>query len=282
MAYFRLSEERLALQNLEECIMAKPRTEAQKEIVNRSLALFGFYFYEERAMSKAVTALRKIPKDSYYYQDALLGLSWCALMAQQWADCVEMGKLLRQTTKLQVLKGEGVIVESYAYIRTKRFLDAAALLSSAYEKMQALGVPEKDSLRLRREENRMDRVVYDSLSEETNRYARLEPIATTTAAIEKMRQRQVDMKKTLDEYLTFRDEFGRRSYFARSNEVVQEDIEYLFALAKKKAGEQKGVQEGLEILQKQQDIDADIERLKKELEALEKGEAGTGGGETTE
>jgi len=50
------------------CIEAKAQTESQKEIVNRSYVLLGYIFYEQMALSKAVTALRMVPKSSYYFE----------------------------------------------------------------------------------------------------------------------------------------------------------------------------------------------------------------------
>ncbi|MBD3243397.1 MAG: hypothetical protein GF331_22595 [Chitinivibrionales bacterium] len=271
LAYFAMGEDRNALLNLEECILGRARGEAQEEIINRSYALLGYYFYEEQKLSKAVTALREIPEESYYYEDALLGLGWCAVRAQQWADCIDMGRTLRQRTSHNVLKGEGVIVESYGYIQQKRYIEAAALLSSAYETIQALSVPDRDTLRVRSEQYGMTRVVYDSLAREADRYAHMEPVPATVSVIDGMHTRQRELFGDIEAFHDFRLSFGRRLYFTRTLEAVKADVEYLFAFAKRMTGEQKTLKEGLEVLQRQRDIDADIERLKKELETLEQG-----------
>ena len=40
--------------------------------------MLGYIFYEDNALSKAVSALRMVPSQSNYYEDALLGLGWTA------------------------------------------------------------------------------------------------------------------------------------------------------------------------------------------------------------
>ena len=64
---------------------------AHKEIIYRTYMMLGLIYYqnigtEEHAASKAVTALRMVPKESYYYEDALLGIAWTALRVNQWND----------------------------------------------------------------------------------------------------------------------------------------------------------------------------------------------------
>jgi hypothetical protein len=213
-----------------------------------------------------------VPRESYYYQDALLGLAWSAVMARQWPDCIELGSRLRQTSSRRVLKAEGAIVESFAYLQTKRYLEAAALLSSVYDMVQRLSSPDPDSLRVREEQYGMDRVVYDSLAEETNRFAQVEQVASSIQAMDQMHTRQRELKGTLDRFMIFRGEFARDTYFSRPIKTIQADVDYLYALAKRQAGVEKKVQDGLEYLRKQQDLNAEVERLKKELEELEERE----------
>ena len=61
--------------SLENCVSAEVKDPAGKEIVNRSLVMLGYIFYEDNALSKAVSALRMVPSQSNYYEDALLGLA---------------------------------------------------------------------------------------------------------------------------------------------------------------------------------------------------------------
>ena len=47
--------------SLENCVSAEVKDPAGKEIVNRSLVMLGYIFYEDNALSKAVSALRMVP-----------------------------------------------------------------------------------------------------------------------------------------------------------------------------------------------------------------------------
>ena len=92
----------------------------------------------------------------------------------------------------------------------------------------------------------------------------------TLAIVNKMRARQGELERPLREWPRWHDEFVRSGYFARSVDKIREDVEYLYAFVRKKVSLGQDIQEGLELLQKRRDIDADIDRLKKELEEMEK------------
>ena len=76
--------------------------------------------------------------------------------------------------------------------------------------------------------------------------------------------------------MKYRDEFGRSAFFARSIENVRGDIEYMNAIAKKHATQIRTIKAGQDMIEKEQKLDDEIEKLKKEMNKLEDDKQGGG------
>lgn len=269
VAHARLDQFQLALRSLEKAVQAPVNTEPQKEVVNRSYVFFGYIFYEQQELAKAVTALRLVPKTSFYYTDALLGLGWSAVKARNWQDCIRVGRELRQSTTNLVLKGEGTIIEACGYMMQKKYNESAAILKNMLRRVQAYSLPPEDSLSMRRESYKMTRAVYDLFSEDLDKVAGREASGAMVAVFDSMQTRQSELKGQLQDFLQFRDDFHRRSFFARSYDEMRNDMEYMYAIAKKHATEVKSIEAEQEMIQEQKKIDEQIEKLKEQMEDLE-------------
>jgi tetratricopeptide (TPR) repeat protein len=275
-----------ALNALGNCIEAKATTESQKEMINRSYVMIGYIFYEQMALSKAVTALRTVPKSSYYYSDALLGLAWSALRARQWNDCVTTGEALQNSTTQDPLKCDGMLIAGYAYLMQKSYDKAYDILKTANEKAQKLAPPKPDTVEVERAKYRTTRKDYASLAVSIDKISEEMHSSLVIQKIDSMHKDQITEKKGLDDYYRFIDEFGRTKFFARNDELIKSDIEYALAISQKIAHQTvKGATEE-KAKEKSQEIDQEIEKLKKEMERLGggggKGEGGKSEGGNTE
>ena len=161
-----------ALNALGNCIEAKAQTESQKEIVNRSYVLLGYIFYEQMALSKTVTALRMVPKSSYYFEDALLGLCWTALRARQWNDCITMAQSLEKTSDKIPLQCDASLIEGYATMMLKNYKQAFDILQNADEKAKAMKPPSADTLESQRNSYRANRKDYAVVAQKTDDIAK--------------------------------------------------------------------------------------------------------------
>ena len=45
-----------------------------------------------------------VPEESYYFEDAQLGLGWLAVKARQWKDCITTGEKLVSRSKKTIIK----------------------------------------------------------------------------------------------------------------------------------------------------------------------------------
>lgn len=259
-----------AISCLENCVQTKTTTNAQKEIVNRSYVFLGYIFYEkqteEGSLSKAVTSLRMIPKTSYYYPDALLGLGWTGIKARQWNDCMSAGQELASIANNTVLKAEGTLLQAYSLMMQKNYNAALSLLSKISMELTSY---KKES------DSEFDQKIQD-YNEVRNRYSEVSKSALDlgTTRQSSLVEKQIDSlhvlqkqyQKEISDFVSYSDNFQRNSFFNRSFEAVKNDIDYALAKAQKASGSIKNTKETGKINKETEKIDNELERLKKELE----------------
>jgi len=267
----------LAIEALDNSIQAIAKSSAEKEIANRSYVLLGYIFYEglageERALSKAVTALRSVPSTSYYYEDALLGLMWTALKAQQWVDCISASQELAKSSKNVPLQCEAALLHAYCLMMQKKYVDAIAILQPAFDKIKAFTAPTEGEKAARLQAYQTHRTDYDGIAHEAKQLALTTQTSHIIARIDSLRTPQVSMNQKIVDDLKYFDEFARRSFFAREAGTVRDDIEYALAKSQKMAGvkaAEKAVQKEAE---KAQELDEEMKRIQRELEQMQQKE----------
>jgi TolA-binding protein len=258
-----------ALNALGNCIEAKVQTNEQREIINRSYVFLGYMFYEQLALSKAVTALRMVSKQSYYFEDALVGMCWTALRARQWNDCIANGQLLQRTSNKLPLQCEGMLIEAYAHLMQKEYGPALTVLTAASEKAKALAAPSPDSLEGENVKYRVNRKTYEVLAYDINKMSLELPSSTVLHQTDSLHTTQLDGKVKLDKYYTFVDEFYRKSFFTRNSETITNDIEYALAIVQKISQQSDKTDTQQKMQNKQKELDEQIQKLKKEMNTIE-------------
>jgi hypothetical protein len=229
----------------------------------------GYIFYEDNAMSKAVVALRMVPTTSHYAEDALLGQGWTALKARQWNDCVLTGQLLSKTTKKAVLQCEGMLVESYGLLLQKNYGEALSTLKKAQDLIRTLREPQKDSLDMAKMQYESNRVSHNYLADQVDNFAKVSQLNARTAQQDSMKIEHESYIKKFDEYYGFVEDFGRTSFFSRNVTQIGDDIDYALATVQKIVGQTDVLKEQQKMENRQQQIDQEIDQLKKEMEKLQ-------------
>ncbi len=260
-----------ALNALGNCIEAKVQTNEQREIVNRSYVFLGYMFYEQLALSKAVTALRSVSNMSYYYEDALLGMAWTALRARQWADCISYGQALQKTSAKPTLQCEGALLEAYAHLMQKDYGQALSVLTAASAKAKALRSMTVDTLEAEQVKYRVNRKTYEVLAFDVNKISLELPSSTVLHEVDSLHKVQGDGKGKIDKYMIFANEYYRSSFFARNLDVVKSDIEYALAIVQKISQQSNKAESEQKMEQKQKELDSQINKLKEQMKNLEPG-----------
>jgi tetratricopeptide (TPR) repeat protein len=219
-----------AINALGNCIEAKVQTKAQNEAINRSYVLLGYIFYEQLALSKAVTALRRVPKSSYYYEDALLGLSWSGLRARQWNDCILLGQSLETLSSKTPLQCEGGLVQGYAYLMLKNYDKALEVLQIAQKKAHEVKSPYPDTLENARMRYQVNRNDYALLAYEVDTMSRKAYTYLMSSIIDSLHRVQEGQRKPIDAYYIFAQEFSRQSFFCRNIDEIKSDVDYVSAI----------------------------------------------------
>ena len=246
---------------LENVMSVTPRTPEERELVHRSFLLMGFVFYEENALSKAVVALRNVPNNSYYTEDALLGLGWTALKARQWGDCIAMGQQLVRTTQRPALRAEGLLIQAYGHMLQREHQRAFNLLQEADKIARTLEMPNQDTLNARTMRDADNRATYSKMSNLVEEFAMMGQTAHVAGKVDSLKGRSDQYIADFHEHQRFRHEFQRGSFFTRTAPQIREDVEYALATVQRIMGA-RGQQRG------GADIDAELERLRREIEGF--------------
>jgi len=256
-----------AIADLEFVIQIKPKNKAQEEAINRSYVFLGFLYYEdlntEGALARAVTALRKVPKNSYYYQDALLGLGWTALKARQWPDCLAAGAELAKNATDPILQSEGSLLQAYAHAMQKNYAQAVNLLDEASKRLAAYTGPNESDLAANRSEYENVRSDYETMGVRIDELGQARQSSVVQTSIDSLQSPQSKGKAVIDQHFKFEDEFKRKSFFSRNREQVKEDIDFAMARFARYAGSAGAIKKSGG---GSSGIDDEIERLKRELE----------------
>lgn len=257
-----------ALNALGNCIEAKAQTDAQKEIVNRSYVLLGYIFYEQMALSKTVTALRMVPKSSYYYEDALLGLCWTALRARQWNDCISMAQSLQKSTAKIPLQCDAGLIEGYSLLMLKNYKEAFDVLQTAQNKAQNYHLLSADSLDVQKNAYKANRKNYATLSDNVDNIGKELQSSYVLQQIDSLHKIQEVDKRNLDDYYRFTGEFNRQKFFSRNVDVIKGDIDYAMAISQKLSQQSNKSEVQEQMQNKQKEIDDQIDKLKKEMNKI--------------
>jgi len=260
-----------AITNLENCIQSNAVTESQKEMVNRSYVYIGYIFYEELTeqegpLAKAVTAFRMVPKTSRFYVDALLGLGWTALKARQWSDCKNAGSELSSIAPNIVMKAEGSLLEAYAYMMEKDYNAAATALAGAVTDLEGYHQPSQAELMSQQDENNALRGKYTEVARKAYDLGTSRQSDIVMKQIDSLHTHQKAYKEKIDEFLEFVDSFERNTFFSRNFESIKEDVEYALAKCQNLGGQVQLKKEYEKANKKEEQIDDELEKLKKQLE----------------
>ena len=257
---------------LENVMSVSPRNQEEQEAVNRSYLFMGLIFYEENALSKAVVALRQVPANSHYYEDALLGLGWTALKARQWNDCIATGQLLAKTTQKPVLRAEGLLIQSYGHLLQKDYPRALELIRAGYDISQTLASPDPDSLTMRNTANDNSRIGYSQMSDRVDEFSQMGQTSHISGVLDSLKGRSANYVKEFKEHDRYKYEYQRGAFFSRGNEQVKEDLEYALATVQKIVGTAGSAgaarQQQQKAADKSKELDAEIEKLKRQMNEM--------------
>jgi tetratricopeptide (TPR) repeat protein len=264
VARYRNGDDFTAVMNhIENCIGTVSSGKELDEIKNKAYVFAGMIYYEENVLSKAAAAFKLVPSTSACYEDAQLGFAWAAVKSRQWNDCINAGAALADITGRPVLKAEGFLLQSYAFMIQKKYDNALAVLEKAEKAVSNYYGLSDDTLFSKKFMYDNVRMTYMNLGE---RIKSDQVTLDNTALIESMHQEQLSIRQQIDSYLAYNDECLRLSLFNLTLETVKEDIDFTMSKLKKiMFVNNKSIQNNLE---KSKELDEKIDQLKNQVDKL--------------
>jgi tetratricopeptide (TPR) repeat protein len=264
-----LDDEAAMVASLEDCINGKVLTSAQLEVYHRALLHLGYSFYEENSLAKAIVAFRMIPDTSYYYPDALLGQGWAARRARQWNDCIEAGQKLTDKANRIVSKCEGLLLQAYGWVMVKKYDVAQDLLEKGLKLLDEYNGIQLDSVETEKIVYQSKRLQYDFFSGQVIAIAKRGK-AAKQADVDSLHKEQINHKQRIDKFLKSFDEAEKTAALERNLKNLKEDMLYMHAKVERVRTGIDANKNREKILGKQNEIDNEIEKLKNEMDQINK------------
>jgi tetratricopeptide (TPR) repeat protein len=256
----------IALGYLEDCLGPETYTNADREMVNRTYLLIGYLLYEENELANAVAALKLIPKESFYYEDALLGIGWIALRSGKWDDCTFAGRNLIGIATSDVIKAEGELLQAYVCMMNKDYQAAAQILNEASVRLNTFNVPSKSELEYEKEKYNILREEYDRFGNSVEELAARKYDAEVIEIKDSMHIDQKEFVRAITEKQNFFDTWNRKNFFARNYGKVREDVDYALACVLKIINQSVQHKELEKNEKKEEKLNKEIEKLKNKIE----------------
>lgn len=258
----------LALDNV---IAKNPSGKYEKEIVNRSYLFLGYTYYEgsvgsQKKLAAAVAALRKVPENSIYYTNALIGIAWTALNAGQWPDCIASSQRLRMYTNDNLYRVESMLLEAYCYMLDKKFVIARNLLVRAIEVIEKGTNGESETLK---RNYSLTKKKYLNLALRIDSLVNVGFHNVDKKSFEILSKTQTDFKIELDDLLKNIEIQKHDDLFNRSENEIKEDVEYALSKVNKNIGvktEHKVLEKATEEIS---DVGGEMKKLQEQLRSLE-------------
>ena len=237
-------------------------------LVDAANTKLGHLYYEEVDLRKAVESYKRVEIGSPYGDEALIGMAWAWIKANQPQVCLQALDALIGHYPESPYIPEAYLLKGYANMLQERYRSARTMLQECIELSRGDYVTEED---LKRRETQFEREVeqFRPTGERIKRNALRRP---TNRTIEE----RAELKSTYDEFARENEEFFEYTLLAKSHKKflrrksqILEDAEY--ALAKVASMEQ--MQEQEQVLEKtreeSEEIDEKMEKIRQQLEGIE-------------
>jgi outer membrane protein assembly factor BamD (BamD/ComL family) len=227
----------------------------------------GHLYYEQVELRNAVEAYKRVPEGSSYADEAMLGTAWSWIKVNQPAVCQQTVERLQASHPESPLIPESYLLKGYALMLQKKLQDAVEALEKCLELTKGKFVTQED-WQSAQQKFGQETGAFEPTAQKIKKNALRKP---TDKSIEERGAYKTEYDKYAKES---RDFFNytlmaqsHKKFFMRKEQVVS-DAEYALAKATsmlKGAAGQKII-EGQK--KKEQEINDEIEKKKKELEKL--------------
>ena len=272
VAFNALGHADSAIQTIEDCLLFKPSTLIEQEIINRSRILLGYLYFEHAgaisgALDKGTRALRMVSKDCGWFGDALLGLGWLSLKAGQYKDCIIAADELAKSDS-RSLRAEGLLLKGYAFYAQEHYEKAVAALEEAERALgEGTALPE-DTPGVSAASYAAFRGAYDSIGFRAEELALSRRTRAVRREITAISEKMARTSRAIQNLQKSIDNAARESLYDKNAPKLKDDIQYALASASYLLRD-KERRETFKPTRRLQSIERKIEKYREEIEELE-------------
>jgi tetratricopeptide (TPR) repeat protein len=249
------------------CLLVVCNDDVSRDLMNRTMVMLGYISYNNNELEKSISAFQQIPEESYYYADALLGMSWAYLKNNQWNEAEIVSYELYRNASGELLKCEALLLQAYSKIMQKQYDKAQDLLKFASMKMSEIPQSTHQENFTKSDEMKTIQIDYSNLAK-TAVDLSFKDNSVYSSLYNDIKNRQKLLKEVIDTHNSKSSHLRHQMVVEEDYEKIRDDIDFVIAkvamMIKKKAYTKEIVQKD----NRKRALNKEIERLKRELETL--------------
>lgn len=258
----------IAIQNLRNIVTDTAIGEAEILLQEAADVKLGQLYFEQVELRKAVEAFKRVPEDSDHGDEALLGIAWSWIKVNRPQECLAAIQTLISMHPNSPLVPEAYLVKGYSLILLRQNNEALTALDECMRLCKTDFESEED-LSVKKEKIRQVEIDFIPTGNRIKKNALRKPtdkIISERAGL-KSEFNKFDKESRNFFYYSLLVEDNKK--FFRRKEQILNDAEYAIAKVHKIIGAKKEKALIKKDLKKQEKLDDEIEKIKKELEDLE-------------
>ncbi len=228
----------------------------------------GQLYFEQVELRKAVESFDRVPEGSVYGDEALLGIAWSWIKVNRPEQALRTVERLISVHPQSPLVPEAYLVKGYGQMLQKQLTPAIASLEMALEMANQDFADEQD-LSYQQQQFNSYMQEFAPKSQEIMKNALRKPTDRTIAERDGLKSEFETYTQKSNEFFEFAQMVEDNDKFFKRREQIVMDAEYALAKATNMLGGRKETKTLERAREETQELDSEIEKLKRELEESE-------------
>ena len=152
----------------------------------------------------------------------------------------------------------------------QKFVEAKDILTDATAQIENLRPVSEDSISLEQQRYLDTRSSYDFLAKRVAECAQKQQAGPVLQENASLHTEQKDIKKKIDQSIDYFDLYKKGLFLTRNYETIKSEIAYMLAVVSRRTAATGQMKELEKAKEKEKDIDKEIEKIKQEMEKMEK------------
>ncbi|OGS37465.1 MAG: hypothetical protein A2293_11065 [Elusimicrobia bacterium RIFOXYB2_FULL_49_7] len=247
------------------------RTVSEKSLKEMAFVKLGHLYFEQGNLKFAFGAYKKVPAESRFYDEALLGLAWTYVkggVEQSYNEAIKTADNLISTRPKSSLVSEAYLVMGYSLTLIKNYTKAIEAFKKCIEMCDARYIS-REEFKAREATNQDVMRGYGSFQKKSLQLALRKPSPAGDSQREGMTGEWKSFDKEIGDFSIFRIEANSQFAFKKSAVRLKKDAEYALATALHLIETEKKGRILQDTKQKTNQIDNEMDQLQQQLKEME-------------